>query len=187
MVGTVELAVVMTLTFVSGALAWTFAEYALHRFWGHGPFRFGLFYREHTRHHAEGHYMTPALLKWGFAVGLFTGILGLGLFMNQLYLSIAFGAGFSSAYGYYEYFHWSLHQYAATSGYGRWARRHHFYHHFHEPKMNHGVTSPLWDIVFGTYRSVLKPVRVPQKLAMKWMSLEQRWPGDFALRGQGGQ
>lgn len=173
----------LALAFGFGLIAWTFAEYALHRFWGHGPFRFGLFYKEHTRHHAEGHYMTPVLLKWGFAVGLFTAIFGVGLFAGLLEVSISFGGGFCVAYGYYEYFHWSLHQYAASSAYGRWARRHHFYHHFHEPKMNHGVTTPLWDLVFGTYRSVLEPVRVPSRLAMKWMAFDQRWPGDFSIRG----
>ena len=177
----------LALAFGFGLIAWTFAEYALHRFWGHGPFRFGLFYKEHTRHHAEGHYMTPVLLKWGFAVGLFTAILGVGLFAGFLEVSISFGGGFCVAYGYYEYFHWSLHQYAASSPYGRWARRHHFYHHFHEPKMNHGVTTPLWDLVFGTYRSVLDPVRVPSRLAMKWMAFDQRWPGDFSIRGSAQQ
>ncbi len=168
---------------VAGCVAWTFAEYALHRFWGHGPLRFGLFYKEHTRHHAEGHYMTSNILKGAFGVSLFFVSVALGLWLKVPTLGVCFGLGFSLAYGYYEYFHWSLHQYAAGSFYGRWARRHHFYHHFHDPRMNHGVTSPLWDVIFGTYRTVSDPVKVPRKLMMRWMCLEQRWPDDFMLRG----
>ena len=183
MVGNLIIGIQMLGTLSAGIIAWSFGEYALHRFGGHGPFRFGLFYQEHTRHHAEGHYMTPAVLKWAFALGLFSAIAGLGLLLGVFIEGVTFGAGFCLAYGYYEYFHWSLHQYAATSSYGRWARRHHFYHHFHEPKMNHGVTSPIWDIVFGTYRTVDQPVRVPRPLAMRWMSLQQRWSHDFSLRG----
>jgi sterol desaturase/sphingolipid hydroxylase (fatty acid hydroxylase superfamily) len=127
--------------------------------------------------------MTPVVLKWAFAMGLFGTIAGFGVLLNCVSYALAFGTGFSAAYGYYEYFHWSLHQYAASSSYGRWARRHHFYHHFHEPKMNHGVTSPIWDILFDTYRPVQEAVCVPRSLAMRWMSLDQRWPNDFSLRG----
>lgn len=34
--------------------------------------------------------------------------------------------------------------------------------------MNHGVTSPIWDIVFGTYVEP-EQIRVPEKLAMEWL------------------
>jgi hypothetical protein len=37
------------------------------------------------------------------------------------------------------------------TAYGRWATRHHLYHHFAKPNKNHGVTTPLWDFIFGTY------------------------------------
>jgi hypothetical protein len=37
---------------------------------------------------------------------------------------------------------------------------------------NHGVTSPLWDKVFGTYEAPAQ-VRVPRRLAMIWLVDEQ--------------
>ncbi len=33
---------------------------------------------------------------------------------------------------------------------------------------NHGVTSPFWDHVFGTFVAV-DVVRVPRRLAMRWL------------------
>jgi hypothetical protein len=56
--------------------------------------------------------------------------------------------------------------------YGRWRRRNHFAHHFADPGRAHGVTSPVWDLVFGT-RLALEPVRVPRRLAMSWLVDEQ--------------
>ena len=93
--------------------------------------------------------------------------------------------GFVGCYLYYEWLHRRLHTHSAISAYGRWARRHHFWHHFHDPRVNHGVTSPVWDIVFRTHVPVAQPIRVPEKLAMPWLlnaetheirsELEGRW------------
>ena len=76
--------------------------------------------------------------------------------------------GVLAGYTFYEVLHRRIHVSAPWGAYGRWARRHHFYHHFENGKMNHGVTSPLWDLVFGTYR---KPelIHVPKRLCMEWL------------------
>jgi sterol desaturase/sphingolipid hydroxylase (fatty acid hydroxylase superfamily) len=34
--------------------------------------------------------------------------------------------------------------------------------------MNHGVTSPIWDVVFGTYQAP-GVIVVPERLAMRWL------------------
>jgi sterol desaturase/sphingolipid hydroxylase (fatty acid hydroxylase superfamily) len=47
-------------------------------------------------------------------------------------------------------------------------RKHHFHHHFENPKMNHGVTTPVWDLVFGSYEPATV-VHVPGKLTPRWM------------------
>ena len=44
----------------------------------------------------------------------------------------------------------------------------HFYHHFGDPGANHGVTSPIWDMVFGTWQAPGR-IRVPVKLQMCWL------------------
>ena len=66
-------------------------------------------------------------------------------------------------------------------------RRHHFHHHFHNPKRNHGVTSPLWDLLFRTYERPAV-VRVPMKHAMGWLveqgglRVRPEYLGDYELR-----
>ena len=161
----------------------------MHRFVGHefgSSTRFG---KVHRKHHAKKDYFetrtnkVKAALKTGVPMGI------LGVLVVGAESGIAFTLGFIATYGGYEYLHYTLHVKAPTNFYGRWARRHHFYHHFEKPAVNHGITSPLWDIVFGTY---VKPdtVRVPRKFAMCWLINEEDavWPnlvGDYSLKGRG--
>lgn len=83
-----------------------------------------------------------------------------------------FTLGFSVMYTAYELIHRRPHTHAPRGWYSRWTRRHHFLHHYGSPRKNHGVTSPIWDIVFRTYE---KPslVRVPPKHAPAWLMDEQ--------------
>jgi hypothetical protein len=68
----------------------------------------------------------------------------------------------------YEVLHRRAHTHAPSNRYGRWRRKNHFAHHFADPRLAQGVTTPLWDIVFGTRLSVDR-VRVPRRLAMSWL------------------
>ena len=56
--------------------------------------------------------------------------------------------------------------------YSRWTRRHHLSHHFSNPGTNHGVTSPIWDLVFGTYVDHGR-IRVPRRHAPPWLIDDQ--------------
>ena len=66
-------------------------------------------------------------------------------------------------------------------------RKHHYLHHFKSPDARYGVSTPLWDFVFGTYR---KPatIHVPRKLCMKWLTdpatgaVRADWADTFVLR-----
>ena len=62
-----------------------------------------------------------------------------------------------------------IHTHPPTGPYSRWARQHHLLHHFRAPRLNHGVTTPIWDHVFNTVAPVSAPLRVPSKLAPVWM------------------
>ena len=160
------------ITFIAvglGAAAWTFLEYVLHRFLGHDRRTFpNPFASEHTRHHSEGNYFAPtwkkaltALLAFAIVVTLATGAAGL------LYGPV-FAAAFVTMYATYEVIHRRVHTHPGFGAYGRYLRRHHFYHHFENPRKNHGVTSPFWDVVFGTLESP-EQIGVPQRLAMRWL------------------
>ncbi len=150
-----------------GAIGWTLTEYCVHRWLGH-RFTKNVFGREHVAHHSRGNYFAPTWKKACAAVVVAAVLIGPAVLLAGPQIGGAFVFGFVTMYIAYEVLHRLEHVHEGIGAYGRWARRHHFYHHFHDPKMNHGVTSPVWDIVFGTY---VKPelIRVPQKLQMQWL------------------
>jgi sterol desaturase/sphingolipid hydroxylase (fatty acid hydroxylase superfamily) len=154
---------------VIGSIAWTLLEYVLHRWLGHDPrTRPNPFAAEHVRHHSEGNYFAPTYKK--VIVGLvITPLVAIpAVAVAGFAVGLAFVAGFVTMYVTYEVVHRRDHTHPGIGAYGRFLRRHHFYHHFVDPGTNHGVTSPAWDWVFGTLR-VPGIVRVPRKLAMPWL------------------
>ena len=152
-----------------GVATWTLLEYLIHRWMGHDRrFRRSPFGIEHVRHHIEGNYFAPTWKK-GIAAALFIGVLiGPANAIAGLAHGGAYVLGLVGFYGVYEWLHRREHTHAGIGPYGRWARRHHFHHHFVDGRVNHGVTSPAWDLVFGTYRTP-GVIRVPEKLCMVWL------------------
>jgi sterol desaturase/sphingolipid hydroxylase (fatty acid hydroxylase superfamily) len=152
-----------------GAFTWTFLEYVIHRWLGHfRPLRRNPFGVEHVRHHVEGDYFAPAYKKL-LVTALSGALLGVpAIAVAGRAAGAAYVAGLMGLYGAYEVLHRLEHVWAGIGPYARWARKHHFHHHFVDARTNHGVTSPLWDLVFGTYR---KPgvIPVPRKLCMAWL------------------
>ena len=79
-------------------------------------------------------------------------------------------------------------QVAPTTAFARWRRLNHIHHHFREPRMNHGVTSPVWDVVARTYDDP-GVVTVPRRMAPTWMldpdgELLPAYAGDYLLKGR---
>jgi 4-hydroxysphinganine ceramide fatty acyl 2-hydroxylase len=156
-------------SFALGVLTWSFLEYVIHRWVGHDKrFRKSLFGGEHVRHHIEGNYFAPTWKKGIIAVVVAALLSPLAAWALGAGHGLAYVAGLMLSYGAYEVLHRREHTHPGLGAYGRWARRHHFYHHFEDAKVNHGVTSPLWDFVFGTYR---RPgvIHVPARLCMSWL------------------
>ena len=173
---------------VSGMALWTLGEYLMHRFAMHELRGRGLASREHLRHHAE---RDSILESWYFA---WAGILGVGYALGvnaaRAWGPVGWwlGIGWVAGYGFYDWIHWRAHRRPVRHPYERWVRRHHFHHHFGHPMANHGVTTPVWDRVFGTYEPVDGPVRVPRRLAMRWLTdddgqVRPEYAGDYALVG----
>jgi sterol desaturase/sphingolipid hydroxylase (fatty acid hydroxylase superfamily) len=171
---------------VAGAATWSLLEYLIHRFAGHVRTN-NIFGVEHTAHHSRGDYFAPAWKKVAAAVGVAAIAVGPAVLVGGLWPGLAYVAGLSGFYLYYEILHRLEHVWGGWGPYARWARAHHFHHHFHDPSVNHGVTSPIWDMVFGTY---VRPgvIRVPQKLAMGWLidpetgDIHEQWQGRYELR-----
>lgn len=156
-------------TAAAGVATWTIAEYLLHRFLGHDkrtyPNPFGV---EHTRHHSDD-YFAPTWKKALVALVTVPLVVVAASPLLGVDLAVVYGAAFAAMYVAYEAFHRRLHTHAGTGRWGRFLRRHHFHHHFGNPRMNHGVTSPLWDLIFGTFDVPRGRVRVPEKLCMRWL------------------
>lgn len=174
--------------FLLGLLTWSFGEYALHNWVGHQMKGRNHFSREHLAHHSKGHYFTPTsekALVGSVTVGIVAVVTG---FLFGWILGSSYALGLGVAYLAYEVVHRRIHTHAPMNAYGRWARKHHFFHHFGDARMNHGVTSPIWDMVFGTY---VKPetIQVPAKLATVWMvdpatqQIRKEHAQDYVLRG----
>lgn len=172
-----------------GAVTWSAAEYVIHRFAGHvfarnrNPFAV-----EHVRHHATTTYFAPTPKKVAAAVAAGALVGPLAALVVGPRRAMAFTAGLVAMYGAYEVLHRRAHTVAPSTPYGRWLRKHHFHHHFHDPSGNHGVTSPLWDALAGTRRAV-DVVKVPRRQAMPWLldqdgELLKEFATDYELTGR---
>jgi sterol desaturase/sphingolipid hydroxylase (fatty acid hydroxylase superfamily) len=159
----------LVLAALGGAVGWSFLEYVIHRWLGHDKrYVRNVFGREHTRHHAVGHYFAAGWKKGLAAVVVVALTSGPAIALGGVATGLAAVGGFVGFYLTYELVHRLLHVREGVGPYARWARAHHFHHHFHDPASNFGVTSPVWDVVFGT-RVVPGRIRVPEKLAMSWL------------------
>lgn len=140
---------VFTSSILVGVIAWTFAEYAIHRWVFHGK---SLFMRkQHAFHHMRPHDLIGAtsiftsifgaVAFWGFTA-TFGAVIGVGLLV-----------GFVSGYLAYITVHDRFHHSESIKPGSTLAKlnRNHDFHH-RRFRMNYGVTSPFWDIVFGTYQ-----------------------------------
>lgn len=168
---------------IVGGAGWTLSEYLIHRFVGHGPKRArarsiaarltpaGIaaeFNAEHLAHHANPMYFAPTSHK---AVAAAAAVPALATTLAPLLgvrRAASFAVGFAVVYAGYEIVHRRIHTHPPRGRYGRWVRRHHLLHHHRSPRANHGVTTPSWDLVFGTQRP-LERLRVPRAIAPGWL------------------
>jgi sterol desaturase/sphingolipid hydroxylase (fatty acid hydroxylase superfamily) len=140
---------------LGGVLAWTLIEYLLHRFVFHfrpkGPVQQALAFLIHGIHHDYPHdadrlVMPPAasLLIGAILAAAVLAVLGLPS-------GYALYAGIVVGYLWYDLQHYAIHHFAPRTRWGKAMRRYHFLHHFRDGTSRFGVSTPLWDLVFGTH------------------------------------
>ena len=139
-----------------GALTWTLVEYAMHRWLFHFPSRRDpgkvTTFIVHGHHHVsprEPSRLAATPVQIGslalLMLGVFQLTLGAGWSMAMV--------GFLAAYLAYEAVHHIAHHGRPRSRLLRAIRRHHLSHHYeHVGRAAWGISSPLWDWVFGTVR-----------------------------------
>ncbi|GIV66266.1 MAG: sterol desaturase family protein [Chloroflexota bacterium] len=145
--------------FIFGLFLWTLAEYILHRFLFHykpkTPRQEKIFYLFHGVHHEQPQCKTrlvmppvvsiPLALIFYGAFYLIFGILLQAPFMTAMVFS-----GFIIGYLLYDMTHYATHHWPMRSGVLKALKRHHMRHHYKTPNQRFGVSSPLWDYIFGT-------------------------------------
>ncbi len=137
--------------FIIGALFFTFLEYAVHAWFFHIHHPLKIFIEGHAHHHKDPFsydampffmsFVIASVFAWFFS-----------LFMSG---ADALGIVGGLVLGYFNYgiVHHIMHRTEfQEGGYWRYMQEFHFSHH-KKPKMNHGVTTDIWDRVFGTYSS----------------------------------
>jgi sterol desaturase/sphingolipid hydroxylase (fatty acid hydroxylase superfamily) len=135
-----------------GLFIWTLIEYVLHRYLFHidryFPRMKRLHYILHGVHHEhprdrERLFMPPlpGTIITLFLLSFWSIFLGKDAF--------ALMAGISNGYLFYSYIHYSVHTKPVFYPLRKlW--KHHALHHFKYPNKAFGVSSPFWDLVFGT-------------------------------------
>ena len=145
-----------------GVLIWTLLEYGLHRFVFHvqapvrNPRLREIINASHLEHHASPRDPGKVLVHPSYGLVISTFLFGLlYLFFRSVFSTTGVIAGVWTGFLYYEAVHYRVHFSLSGSGFVARQRRAHFYHHFTNNKRCFGVTSPIWDYVFGTARPEL--------------------------------
>lgn len=141
------LAIILGLGF--GAVAWMLAEYLIHRLLFHDV---ALFRRMHDVHHAYPRDYV-GIASWGTVAAFGLPWAAFALLVG-IVIANAVTAGLLCGYLFYIAIHDRMHH-GNRSRFGRYMAfmfRHHAGHH-RGGECNYGVSSPVFDLIFRTYRS----------------------------------
>jgi sterol desaturase/sphingolipid hydroxylase (fatty acid hydroxylase superfamily) len=139
---------------LAALVAWTFSEYTLHRFVFHfkATSKAGkwLIYLFHGNHHDDPKDKTRLVMPPAGAIPIMALLyLLFSLLVPQPFIEPFFGA-FIIGYLVYDYIHYSTHHFPMKNPVARYIKHYHLKHHYSGEGGRYGVSSPLWDWVFGS-------------------------------------
>ena len=144
--------------FLTGILTWGLIEYCLHRLVFHFDAQSekgrNFVYAMHLSHHANPKNMDDlfARLRFSLPIALCYCLLAWALVSSwqaTVYLFIGLTAGYFS----YEFLHYQAHHRTPRLGVFRYLKQYHLLHHHQTSALRFGVTSPVFDYLFGTFQS----------------------------------
>lgn len=149
----------------SGIVSWTLIEYALHRYIFHFSARSAwgrkFVYAAHLSHHENPRATNRLFSGLVISVPVASAYLLLAwLTTGSLRAAAYLFTGLTAGYFCYEWLHFQAHHRRPRLRLLRYLRRYHLLHHYQTPEHRFGVSSPLFDVLLGTFR----PVRKPRKL-----------------------
>jgi sterol desaturase/sphingolipid hydroxylase (fatty acid hydroxylase superfamily) len=141
--------------FLLGILLWTLLEYLIHRYIFHyepktRPGR-RLHYIIHGVHHDYPNDARRLVMPPSISVPLAFFFYGLFLLIFGRLAASVF-AGLVFGYVCYDMLHFAAHHFAMKRGMWLWLKQYHLRHHYRDDHAGYGISSPLWDYVFGTTR-----------------------------------
>lgn len=147
------------LIFALGAGGWPLLEYGIHREVFHFPAKServrSFLYRSHLAHHDDPQEIQLIFVRLSSSVPmsallflLFWGVLG------QWQKAILAVTGLWAGYLFYEFAHYSAHFRTPPTPLMRYLKKYHMLHHHQDEQTRFGVTTPLVDWLFGTYRPI---------------------------------
>jgi 4-hydroxysphinganine ceramide fatty acyl 2-hydroxylase len=141
--------------FVLGILLWTLFEYLIHRYIFHyePKSRLGkrLHYIVHGVHHDYPNDARRLVMPPSISVPL--AVLFYILFLLIFgHLAPSVFAGLVFGYVCYDMLHYATHHFPMKRGLWLWLKQYHLRHHYKDDDVGFGISSPLWDFVFGTTR-----------------------------------
>ena len=131
------------LSFAAGLFAWTLVEYVIHGVLGHA-------HRTFVTPLHDVHHRDPRAV---FALGAWIPtalVLASALAWFGLAPGVVFYGGIVAGFAVYEYVHYRIHFATRLFEVEARLRARHLAHHVAEPDAIFGVTTRLWDVVFGT-------------------------------------
>ncbi len=145
---------------VSALVTWTLVEYVLHRFVfhyeGESVWSQKIHFLIHGLHHSDPNDPTRLVMPP-------FGSLAIAAMIYPIFRAILgplwaepFFAFFLVGYLIYDYTHFAVHHFRPMTRLGKMLKTHHMQHHFVEPNSRWGVSSPVWDFVFGTLEGEVK-------------------------------
>jgi 4-hydroxysphinganine ceramide fatty acyl 2-hydroxylase len=142
------------LYFSFGAFTWTLVEYLIHRFLFHikeSKFQYLIHGVHHEFPRDKERLMMPPLP--GLLLVMFFFACWYVLFQDHVF---AFMSGFVCCYMIYTFIHYMLHAWKPIKGFKFLWTHHHKHHNPAYEHTSYGVSSPLWDYVFGTMPKELR-------------------------------
>ena len=137
----------------AGIFIWTFVEYAMHRWAFHYEprSRWGkrLHFMLHGVHHDYPNDASRLVMPPSVSIPLAFVFYGIFLALFGRLAPAAF-VGLLVGYLFYDTLHYATHHFPMQSGVFLWLKKYHLRHHYQDDDAGYGVTSPLWDYVFGT-------------------------------------
>lgn len=146
--------------FMAGMAFWTLFEYGMHRYVFHFKPKTQLQERISFLFHGVHHQYPNDKKRLVMPITLSLAIAVLLLSLTWVLFGTwtwAYSAGFTTGYLAYDMTHYSIHHFKPPKI--KWLKRlwkSHIDHHFRDSNKGYGVSSPFWDVVFGTLQATGK-------------------------------